>query len=193
MAVDWDALWDKKGKSDSIDRVEVSGFEKYPDNDYFDVTDKLCRLIKVLPSDSVLEVGCSGGLIAQHLMQRCNYVGCDRAASIIKKTIEMNKISALRCDADNLIFKDKTFDHVFSWSVFQYFPDHAYARRAMSEMQRVARKTVCISDIPVASHEPSHLLYTRDFFEGWQLSEMLYSTDHIPIEKRRFTALLILD
>ncbi len=56
-------------------------------------------------------------------------------------------------------------------------------------MERVARVSVCISDLPITSPEPGHLLYTREFFDGWQLSDMLYQTDKIPPEKRRYYGL----
>ncbi len=91
MSTDWDAIWDRKGNSASTDRVEVSGFEKYTDNDYANVSEKLKSLINLQPGQSVLEVGCSAGLIAQHINHLCTYVGVDRSASIVKKTIELNK------------------------------------------------------------------------------------------------------
>ena len=186
MPVDWDEVWERKGKSESNDRQELSGFERILGMDSRSASDKLCSLIGLQTGDSVLEVGCAAGLIAQHLKDRCEYVGIDRSASMVKKMIEVNHLSALRCDADNLIFKDKTFDHVFAFSVFQYFPDKEYAQRVLDQMKAVARKTVCVSDIPVASHEAAHMLYTKDFFAGWEISEAFYENE------RRFTALLTL-
>ncbi|MHB2017121.1 MAG: methyltransferase domain-containing protein, partial [Candidatus Xenobia bacterium] len=86
----------------------------------------------------------------------------------------MNGFSALRCEAGDLIFKDKTFDVVFAFSVFQYFPDLDYARRAIAEMTRVARRTVCISDLAAKSHDSNHLLFEESFFSGWEISEAFY-------------------
>jgi hypothetical protein len=50
-------------------------------------------------------------------------------------------------------------------------------------MIRVAKKSVCVSDIPTESHDSNHLLFAESFFDGWQISEGLYPREH-----RRYTA-----
>jgi ubiquinone/menaquinone biosynthesis C-methylase UbiE len=179
---DWDAVWDRKGQSDSGDAYEISGFEHFRIDTSL-ATKKLCQILAIESSDSVLEVGCAAGLLGRHLAQFCHYVGCDRSEPIIKKAIALNHFCAVTCAADNLIFKDKTFDKVFAFSVFQYFPSHDYARQAIAEMMRVAKKAVCISDVPTESHSSNHLLYDTRFFEGWEISGSLYEREH-----KRFTA-----
>jgi ubiquinone/menaquinone biosynthesis C-methylase UbiE len=133
----------------------------------------------------VLEVGCGGGLLGNYLNNFCRYVGTDYSEQMVKKTIELNRFSALQCEANNLIFKDKTFDHAFVFSVFQYFPSDDYARQVIAELKRVAIKTVCVSDIPTESHDPDHHIYDEAFFAGWEITAGLYARQH-----RRFTAIL---
>jgi ubiquinone/menaquinone biosynthesis C-methylase UbiE len=185
MTTDWKAVWERKAKTDSDDQFDISGFEHFRELDTESAAQNICRLMDAQPGSSILEIGRAAGLIGRILNQSYAYVGSDACASMVEKTIMLNKFSAVRCDADDIIFKDKTFDYVFAFSVFHYFPDFDYARRAISEMQRVARKAVCVSDVPLASHDPSHLLYKEDFFKGWQISEGLYSREH-----KRFTATL---
>lgn len=179
---DWDEVWNRKGNSASLDHVEISGFE----NTVLDsqaAANGLIKLLDLKPDDTVLEVGCGGGVLARHLS--CKYVGCDRSEPMVKKTIILNGFSAVVCDADNLIFRDKSFDKVFAFGVFHYFPDYEYARRVLVEMERVARSLIFVADLPRSSHDSNHLLYQDDFFSGWQISPGFY-TD------KRFNALKLL-
>jgi len=187
MSVDWDNCWNKKATAECDDPIEISGFEKLPSLDTEIAAKMLLELLKIQPGDNVLEVGCGAGLLARHIQSYCNYVGTDRSLAMIKKTIKLNGFSALRCNANDLVFKDKSFDHVFAFGVFHYFPNHDYAAKCISEMKRVSRKSVCISDLPVESHEPSHLLFDEQFFAGWLITDPFYKREH-----RRFTATLFL-
>lgn len=184
MAFDWQVIWDRKGNSDSLDHVVVSGFE-HTTIDSPRAAAQLVSLLDIGSRDSVLEVGCAAGILAQHFHQSCQYVGCDLSLSMVRKTIEINKFSAVNCQASDLIFKDNTFDKVFAFGVFHYFPDHVYARQAIEEMKRVARHMVLVADVPRTSHDDNHLLYSDEFFKDWQISEGWY-TD------KRFNALLVL-
>lgn len=170
---DWNEVWHRKGSSDSTDAIFVSGFE----HTTFDPEIGARRISEVLQlgaDDSVLEIGCGACLIASRIKCGC-YVGTDRSASMVRKSIAMNNLSILVCEADNLIFKDKSFDKVFAFGVFHYFPDHDYACRTIAEMKRVARKAVLVSDVPFQSHDPNHLLYQHDFFSGWKIFPGIYN------------------
>lgn len=180
---DWKAVWDRKAGDEPGDQYVVSGFEHFNNIDTEAIAHHLCRLCKIESGHSILEIGCGGGLLGRHLSSQFEYVGTDYSAKMVQRAIELNRFSAVRTDADNIIFKDKSFDHVFAFGVFHYFPDYEYAKRAISEMERVARKTVCISDITAESKEPMHLLYTEDFFPGYQISSQFYERP-----ERRFTA-----
>jgi ubiquinone/menaquinone biosynthesis C-methylase UbiE len=185
MTTDWKSVWNRKASTASGDRFDLSGFENARQLDTEEAAGNLCHLMGANPGDSILEIGCAGGLLGSVLSKHHAYVGSDMSEIMVKKTIEMNSFSAVRCDADNIIFKDQSFDYVFAFSVFHYFPDFEYARRAVSEMKRVARKAICVSDIPLTSHDSSHLIYTVDFFAGWQITDGLYPREH-----KRFTATL---
>jgi ubiquinone/menaquinone biosynthesis C-methylase UbiE len=188
MTFDWDEVWDRHGNLETQDHMEVSGFKHFRDVDTENCAARLIELLKIEPEDTVLEIGCGAGLVGRHLDKYCHYIGSDRSYSMVKKTISLNGFSAVRVDASDIIFKDKSIDHVFAFGVFHYFPSYDYAKQTIREMIRVARKSVCASDIPTESHDGNHLLFDEEFFEGWQISAGLYPREH-----RRYTAHLDLE
>ena len=185
MTFDWNAVWERKGKSESSDAYEISGFENFRDFDTAAAAERLVKEMGIEHGDSLFEIGCGAGLLGRHLKEHCHYVGSDRSPAMVRKAIELNKVSVLRCDANDLPFKDKSFDHVLAFCMFHYFPDQAYAQQTIAEMKRIARKSVCISDLPKESHDPNHLLFNEAMFAGWTLTGTLYTREH-----ERFSALL---
>jgi ubiquinone/menaquinone biosynthesis C-methylase UbiE len=182
MKTDWDAVWDRKAASDSLDAQEISGFTEIK-IDAEATARLLADRLELSKNDRVLEIGCAAGTVGAHLRKWCEYVAVDRSAGMVEKAIQISRVAAIRCPANDLLFKDKSFDKVFSFGVFHYFPDHAYARQVLAEMQRVARTLIMVSDIPIESHDPTHTLYPESFFDGWELSGPVYQREH-----RRFTA-----
>lgn len=185
MNFDWNAVWERKGKSDSNDAYEVSGFEQFKEFDTEAAANILVAEMGIQPTDSLLEIGCGAGLLGRHLKSVCTYVGSDRSPAMVAKAIEINKLSAICCEANNLPFKDKSFDHVLAFCMFHYFPDRDYTLKTIAECQRVARKTICIADLPKQSHDKNHQLFSEDQFAGWIISGSLYQREH-----ERFNALL---
>lgn len=188
MGFDWNAVWDRKGSTDSNDHLEISGFESYREIDTLAAAQKLVEIMGIRPEHTVLELGCGAGLLGRHLKDLCHYIGTDRSEPMVMKTIELNHFCALRCDANDIPFKDNSIDHVFAFGVFHYFPDRDYVAKTISEMCRVAKIAVCVSDLPKESHDTNHLLYTESDFPadaGWSHSGSLYPREH-----QRFTATL---
>jgi ubiquinone/menaquinone biosynthesis C-methylase UbiE len=183
MSFDWDAVWDRKGSTTSDDHLEISGFESFREIDTEKAADALIKLMGIEPDHLVFEIGTGAGLLGRHLKDKCIYIASDRSPSMVAKTIALNNFQALRCDAIDLPFKDKYIDHVFAFGVFHYFPSFDYGRTCLQEMERVARRAVCVSDIPTESHDSNHLLFKQDFFPGYSFSSSLYPRQH-----HRFTA-----
>ncbi|HEY7739388.1 MAG TPA: class I SAM-dependent methyltransferase [Steroidobacteraceae bacterium] len=180
---DWLEVWERKGRTETTDLRTLDGFE----NTTIDpqaVARQIVAILGLGPGVSVLEVGCGAGMLAQYIPG--DYTGVDYSPAMVKKFLELQPGRSARVSgADRLPFADRSFDKVFAFSVFQYFPDAAYARAAVSEMKRVAREVVFIGDLPERSHSPDHRLYTREQFAGWQLSPGFYNPD-------RFNAFLAL-
>lgn len=103
-------------------------------------TEKVAEIIKrVYPSkiESLLVVGCGSGVEAAILAQnlKAKVVGIDLEDNF---DAAARKFAALETgDAENLLFKDETFDFVFSYHALEHFPN---PKKALKEMHRVLKK-----------------------------------------------------
>lgn len=164
----WKEIWERKGTEDTTDLRVLDGSERHPQGLDIKITKKLVERLGIKKSDRVLEVGCGAGMLAQHLRNYCNYIGIDYSISLIKKHEEMLGNEVYVAEANNLPFEADTFDAVFSWGVFLYFPNQDYARQTIAEMKRVCKNKdkVYVGDLPIKSHRKSHLLFKKTDFDG---------------------------
>lgn len=132
----------------------------------------------------VLEVGCGAGAVLSLLADTgAALTGVDYSEPHIAIARKVLPGVDLRVgEAAVLPFDAAAFDAVFSYGVFLYFPDLAYAARVLAEMLRVGRPgaPLLVMDIPDeatraecdvarrnagASMNPPHCYYPRAFFE----------------------------
>jgi ubiquinone/menaquinone biosynthesis C-methylase UbiE len=172
---DWHVVWEKKGLTETTDLSILNGYEQTEISPK-EAAQRITQFLGLKKEDKVLEVGCGAGAVAAHLGE-CDYVGVDYAKALVQKHIQILNHQVLCCEANNLIFKDKSFDIVFCFSVFQYFPSQEYAQQVMEEMKRVARKVVLISDLAIKSHRKEHAVYEKSFFKGWDITEGFHSSN----------------
>ncbi|MDK2966730.1 MULTISPECIES: class I SAM-dependent methyltransferase [Lacrimispora] len=178
----WKQIWERKGKAEGKDLLAFDGYEA-TQVDMEEVARQITKRLDIQKSDKVLEVGCGAGALAQYL--DCNYTGMDYSHTLVKKHIEILHNSVLTGEAADLPFKDHSFDKVICYGVYLYFDDKEYAKKATSELLRVARKSVLIGELPIRSHRKEHLLFTKDEFEGWEISDGFYD----PYRNDRFNAI----
>ena len=178
----WKQIWVRKGKADGNDLLSFDGYEA-TQVDMEEVARQITKRLDIKKGDKVLEVGCGAGAIAQYL--DCDYTGIDYSHTLVKKHIEILHNSVLTGEAADLPFKDHSFDKVICYGVYLYFDDKEYAKKATSELLRVARKSVLIGELPIRSHRKEHLLFTTDEFEGWEISDGFYD----PYRNDRFNAI----
>lgn len=183
----WKQIWTRKGKAEGgvNDLLAFNGYER-TQVDMKEVSACIIKELDIKKTDSVLEVGCGAGALAQYL--DCNYVGVDYSETLVKKHIELLGNSVLVGEANNLIFKDKSFDKIICYGVFLYFDNKEYAWQAIEEFKRVARKGILIGEIPIRSHREEHLLFTKDEFKDWNITDGFYD----PYRKDRFNASILL-
>ena len=144
------------------------------------LTQKILNILNLNnKNSSVLEIGCGAGMLAQHF--KCKYCGIDSSETLIKKHKNILGNNVLVAEANDLPFEDNSFDCVFSFSVFHYFPDKNYSNRVISEMDRVARKKIFIGDLPLNSHDNSHLLFSKNDFFDWNTSDGYHNQERFNV------------
>jgi cytidyltransferase-like protein len=186
ILTEWNEIWQKKGLIESNDLQLLNGYEGTtfePAKAWETIKNQLT----IEPSDEVLEVGCGAGNVAQHIEN--SYVGVDPSQSLILKHLQILNNAVCVADAADLPFADNAFDHVICIGVFAYFKDKEYTAKAISEMERIARKGIYIGNIRhtaqgkrtkhVIKGTTTHLLHDiNDFPEGFEKSEALYDGDY---------------
>lgn len=177
----WKQIWTRKGKAEGTDLLAYDGYEA-THVDMEEVARHIVKRLDIRKEDKVLEVGCGAGALAQYL--DCDYVGIDYSHTLVKKHIEILHNSVLTGEAADLPFKDKYFDKVICYGVYLYFDNKEYAQAATKELLRVAKKGVLIGELPMRSHREEHLLFQKEEFEGWEISDGFYD----PYRKDRFNA-----
>lgn len=182
MTASWLDVWERKGSEETSDLKVLNGYES-TSIDPREVAARITRALEITPETRVLEIGCGAGMLAKHL--ECDYVGIDYARAMVTRHIGLLGNTVARGEARELMFRDGWFDVVFAFSVFQYFPDVGYAREAVAEMTRVARRAVLIGDLPLRSHRAEHLIFRQDQFPGWDLEPGYYNPDRFNCLARR--------
>lgn len=156
----WKEIWDKKGNSDSEDLLYLDGYE-HLDVDFHssDICEKIIDTISAKPDETILEVGCGAGYLSREFVRKnFDYVGIDYSEALIHKHKKMFPNHKVSCaEAFKLPFETNSFDHVFLYGVFQYFPSRSYAESAISEMQRVSKKSVFLGDLKETATRDQHL------------------------------------
>jgi SAM-dependent methyltransferase len=102
-------------------------------------------LTNLIPDDvqSILDVGCGGGIFINHLHSSVNFrriVGTDRSATALKY-VNTEKVNA---DINALPFKNDEFDLVTCLEVIEHLPYFKY-EKALEELCRVSNKYILIS------------------------------------------------
>ena len=113
---------------------------KYPNEKYFNsIID-----YKFIKNKKVLEIGCGLGSHASLIAKNCKtYTGIDITNYSIKFSKKRFKIMNIKngkfilADAENLPFKNQSFDYVWSWGVIHHSNN---TQEIVSEIQRVLKK-----------------------------------------------------
>ena len=98
--------------------------------------------LKIKEKDLLLDVGCGTGLSSDF---SCKVIGIDPSMELILQNNKENKILA---KAENLPFKDKSFDKIISISSMHNFDDF---KEGMKEIKRVGKKDFAFSILKKSS------------------------------------------
>ena len=181
----WSDIWQRKGEVQTTSLRLLNGYED-TDFDPKSAVEQMVHETSMRKDDTVLEVGCGAGYIAQHIEQP--YTGVDRSSSLVDKLISLVGKKAIVGEANKLPFADNTFDWILCIGVFQYFDNKSYAYEVLKEFIRVARKGIYIGTLRhtarkvvpskhIRSGPTSHVCYTMEDFEGFEKREAFYSPE----------------
>ena len=96
------------------------------------------RLLSGKVEGAVLDAGCGTGLLFQHLTGAKTIVGADlsrRMLEIAKRKGRNRNVHLVRCDVENLPFRDSVFQACFLFTVAQNLPNPF---KAFKELSRVS-------------------------------------------------------
>ncbi len=95
------------------------------------------RMAGIRPGMKVLDVGCGTGFLTQGILQQTeNVFGLDITIQQIRKAVAKVSVPVVRGDAEQLPFKEDTFDAVLSAGSIEYWPSPV---TALKEMWRVLK------------------------------------------------------
>ena len=124
--------------------------------------------IKIERSDKLLDVGCGTGLTTK-FWQSKNKTGIDPARKLIKKAENKDKDSDyIVAPAENIPFKDDSFDIVVSITAIQNFQD---IEKGLREIKRVAKDFIILSFLKKSEKKESILNIIKDLFKIKNITE----------------------
>ncbi|PIN75605.1 hypothetical protein COV18_02045 [Candidatus Woesearchaeota archaeon CG10_big_fil_rev_8_21_14_0_10_37_12] len=107
----------------------------------------MIKKAKVSEGSTVLDIGCGTGILYEVLREEgldCKYIGADLSPEMISVGKKRYPSIDLRImDSEKLDFPDKSVDFIFMKAVLHHLPNPV---KALSEMKRVAKKTVIVSE-----------------------------------------------
>lgn len=131
------------------DKARARNFYRYFSRIYdfvnpFFYSDEMRRTVvdmaKVVKGDLVLEVGCGTGFTTEEIVKRVgekNVVAVDLTPEQMEKAVRrFGSAEFLRGDAENLPFRDSTFDASISAGSIEYWPN---PQKGVQEMVRVTK------------------------------------------------------
>jgi ubiquinone/menaquinone biosynthesis C-methylase UbiE len=105
---------------------------------YYTWYENLLKSIPIKNHYKILEIGCGVGLFANYLtlLKNVEYVGIDINSKAILYAKRLRKLDFIKCNAENLPFKEKVFDIVIGIDILH----HCNTKLAIKEVSRVIKK-----------------------------------------------------
>ena len=158
----WKSIWNTKiensEKNFSLkDLINLNGYDshsaKISPKEWNKYTNFFIKKFKLKPSNSILDIGCgSGAFLVPFYKKNISCYGLDYSEPLIKISKKnMPKANFFTYEASNLKKLQKyNFDFIFICSVFQYFPDLAYAKKVIKQLKLISNKNtkIFILDVP---------------------------------------------
>lgn len=141
----WQSVFDTWADADP--NVASTG-ERQSDGALDRLAGVLADMLGLCGDESVLDIGCSNGVLTRRWSTRAREViGVDYNSRLVERARELaggGPVTFQRADAQLLPFDDGLFDAVCCYNVFCCLPDVDFARRAAREAIRVAKPGAAI-------------------------------------------------
>ncbi|BBC22735.1 class I SAM-dependent methyltransferase [Pseudanabaena sp. ABRG5-3] len=120
---------------------------------YDDLISCITTQLQLSPSQSLLEVGCAAGFLANGLAEKVDkYTGVDisEVAISVAKRLQLTNATFQYADGEKLLFASDSFDRVICYDVFNNFPSVDYASNMLRQMWRVLKPNgqIMIGSVP---------------------------------------------
>lgn len=126
---------------DHFDAVSASYDESMPSHVIDHYLDKRAAYIaRLLPSGSVLDVGCGTGALLERIGPRYDRAGVDGSVGMLGVLAARCDIPIAAADADLLPFDDDSFDLTFCVAVLHHLERPPVVRGCLEEMWRVTKR-----------------------------------------------------
>lgn len=134
--------------------VKISSF------DHRGVAGYLQKLIKVKPSDCILDVGCGTG---KYAIFPCDYVGIDSNEDYINYAKKNHQGTFLKMNGADLKFPDKSFNYVFNISTLHHVSDDT-VKKMIIGMKKACKKNgrIIVLDAVYPKNPLGYMLFKLD-------------------------------
>ena len=119
--------------------------------------------LEIKKNDFLLDVGCGTGIFAEEF--NCIKIGIDPAINLLNQGKNAFYIQAC---AENLPFKDNSFDFVISVTAVHNFKD---IRKGLEEIKRISRKNIALSILKKSSKINEIKNYIKELFKITKIIE----------------------
>ena len=174
----WNEIWDinaKKGNEHTI----INGFEH--DENKIESSELFQYLVKnnnIEKHESILEVGCGSGRIAQHFIKEGYiYYGVDKSLNMINKFKDiLNYNNVQQISNNKLPFQNNSFDIIICYSVIQYLNNLEEFNNLLDELIRVSKRIIYIGDLESMDHSISN---SKHYNYNSNLKHLIISQEYI--------------
>ncbi|UJF33219.1 class I SAM-dependent methyltransferase [Paenibacillus hexagrammi] len=197
---DWKEIWSRKpvtseGSLTQQALIEADGFNngagKVELEDWLSYVNAVRRMLSIAPTDSIFEFGCGSGALLYEFYRQGHHVGgIDYSKALVDVAQEVMPEGAFTVSEAIQVEVALTYDMVISNSVFQYFPDFAYAEEVLNRMWEKSNKKIGLFDLNDLARKDEALEIRRGSLDQGEYEKKYNGLDHLFFEREYFPKLL---
>lgn len=170
ISTNWHSIWDNVGMSDKND-YEITGHEL---SDTKLLADYVIKKIGITDKSTILDYGCCSGVLLNEISCSKRY-GIDISRPMLERGKKFSDITFIQSNNIALV---NDIDHIISWGVLHYLPNHSFVKSVIDNMKGIS-DSILLMEIPdIAKREdrlahrekigkhinPEPLYFSKEFF-----------------------------